>query len=102
MSASPRWGSDAPVLPSAAKRKAAHVWWLWERLKVAALASNILHYVEPDLVETSHPYPRSAQPFVAGRTYAWRVQALDGEGRPVAANLGRSETRTFAYHEPAA
>jgi hypothetical protein len=67
-----------------------------------ALTSNILHYVEPNLTETSHQYPVGGQPLVPGHTYAWRVQALDGEGRPVAANQGRSEVWTFIYSEPEA
>lgn len=65
-----------------------------------ALASNILHYVEPGLVETSHQYPVGALPLVSGRTYAWRVQALDGTGKPIASNQGRSEIWTFVYREP--
>jgi hypothetical protein len=67
-----------------------------------ALESNILHYLEPDLLETSHAYPLGALPLAPGRTYAWRVQALDGDGRPVAANQGRSEVWTFVYREPEA
>lgn len=66
-----------------------------------ALESNIPHYVEPDLVGTSQQYPVGALPFVSGRTYAWCVQALDGDGLPVAANQGRSEVWTFVYAEPA-
>jgi hypothetical protein len=62
-----------------------------------ALQSNILHYTEPNLVQTSHQYPVGALPLVSGRTYAWRVQALDGDGRPVATNQGRSEIWTFVY-----
>jgi hypothetical protein len=65
-----------------------------------ALASNILHYVEPGLVETSHQYPVGALPLVSGRTYAWRVQALDATGKPIASNQGRSEIWTFVYREP--
>jgi hypothetical protein len=64
-----------------------------------ALESNILHYVEPHLVQTSHQYPVGALPLVSGRTYAWRVQALDGEGKPAATNQGRSEIWTFVYRE---
>lgn len=64
-----------------------------------ALESNILHYLEPDLLQTSHQYPVGAMPLVSGRTYAWRVQALDGDGRPVASNQGRSEIWTFVYRE---
>ncbi len=64
-----------------------------------ALESNILHYVEPNLVQTSHQYPIGALPLVSGRTYAWRVQALDGDGKPAAANQGRSEIWTFVYRE---
>lgn len=66
-----------------------------------ALESNIAHFVEPDLVGTTQQYPVGALPFVSGHTYAWRVQALDGEGLPVAANQGRSEVWTFIYAEPA-
>ena len=65
-----------------------------------ALSSNILHYVEPGLLETSHQYPVGALPLVSGRTYAWRVQALDGTGKPIASNQGRSEIWTFVYREP--
>lgn len=65
-----------------------------------ALSSNILHYAEPNLVETSHQYPVGALPLVSGRTYAWRVQALDGTGKPIASNQGRSEIWTFVYREP--
>lgn len=64
-----------------------------------ALESNILHYVEPNLVQTSHQYPVGALPLVSGRTYAWRVQALDGDGKPAATNQGRSEIWTFVYRE---
>lgn len=64
-----------------------------------ALSSNILHYFEPGLAQTSHQYPVGALPLVSGRTYAWRVQALDGDGRPVASNQGRSEIWTFVYQE---
>ncbi|MGH7637341.1 MAG: hypothetical protein ACREOK_06785, partial [Gemmatimonadaceae bacterium] len=60
----------------------------------------ILHYVEPGLFETSHQYPVGAMPLVSGRTYAWRVQALDGTGKPIASNQGRSEIWTFVYREP--
>lgn len=67
-----------------------------------ALESNIPHAVEPDLVGTSYQYPVGALPFAPGHTYAWRVQALDGEGLPVATNQGRSEVWTFVYAEPAA
>lgn len=70
------------------------------QIPTGALESNILHYFEPDLSETYHQYPVGALPLVPGRTYAWRVQALDGDGLPVAANLGRSEVWTFVYSEP--
>ena len=66
----------------------------------AALESNILHHREPGLSATPHQYPVGALPLVSGRTYAWRVQALDGTGRPVASNQGRSEIWTFVYREP--
>ncbi len=69
------------------------------QLPEVALQSSILHYLEPDLIQTSHQYPVGAMPLVPGRTYAWRVQALDGEGRPVAANQGRSDIWTFVYRE---
>ena len=72
------------------------------QLPEAALAGSIPHYLEPNLVETSHTYPVGSSPFVPGRTYAWRVQALDGDGRPVATNQGRSEVWTFVYSEPEA
>lgn len=65
-----------------------------------ALSSNILHYVEPGLVETFHQYPVGGLPLVSGRTYAWRVQALDATGKPIASNQGRSEIWTFVYREP--
>ena len=71
------------------------------QLPEVALSANLPHYLEPGLAETAHPYPVGAQPLVPGRTYAWRVQALDGDGRPVAANQGRSEVWTFVYREPA-
>jgi len=70
------------------------------QLPEVALESNIRQYVEPDLVATNHQYPLGALPFSPGRTYAWRVQALDGNGRPIASNQGRSEAWTFVYSEP--
>jgi hypothetical protein len=65
-----------------------------------ALQSNILHYYEPDLIQSSHQYPVGGMPFVPGRTYAWRVVALGGDGRPIASNQGQSEIWTFVYRDP--
>ncbi len=72
------------------------------QLPEVALATNIPHVLEPGLTETAYEYPIGSLPFVPGRLYAWRVQALDGDGRPVASNQGRSEVWTFVYREPAA
>lgn len=71
-----------------------------QQLPEVALESNIRQYVEPDLIATNHQYPLGALPFSPGRTYAWRVQALDGNGRPISANQGRSEVWTFVFSEP--
>lgn len=65
------------------------------QLPYEALTANILHLVEPDLFGSQLQYPLSAQPLEPGKTYAWRVRALDVNGYPVAANEGSSEIWTF-------
>ena len=42
-------------------------------------------------------YPLGALPLSPGQVYVWQVQALDEQGRPLGANSGRSEIRTFAF-----
>jgi hypothetical protein len=44
---------------------------------------------------TSFPYPPSAPKLVAGKQYAWQVQALNRDGKPVGENNGTSEAFSF-------
>ena len=64
------------------------------------METAILHHLETDLSDASLTYPAEALPLEPGTEYAWRVQALDGDGMPVAANNGRSEVFSFVYQEP--
>lgn len=64
-----------------------------------ALTSNIPQLEQLDLISTSIQYPLGALPFEAGTRYAWRVQAIDGNGYAASANDGMSEIHTFVYVE---
>jgi hypothetical protein len=65
-----------------------------------ALRANIPWFENYDVGAPNLSYPISARAFETGRTYAWRVQALDQYGYPPSANDGLSEVRTFRYDEP--
>jgi hypothetical protein len=62
-----------------------------------ALTANIPLYENVDVRAPNLEYPISARPLEAGKTYAWRVQALDQHGYPPAANGGMSEVQTFQF-----
>jgi hypothetical protein len=65
----------------------------------AALSSNILHYENLDVGTTNLAYPVDALPLESGKTYAWRVVAMDQNGYAAATNGGSSEIWTFAYRD---
>ena len=65
----------------------------------AALSSNILHYENLDVGTTNFSYPIDALPLESGKTYAWRVVAMDQNGYAAAANGGSSEIWTFTYND---
>lgn len=46
---------------------------------------------------TSFIYPRSAQGFEKGKTYAWQVQSFDANGKPFGLNEGKSDISSFKY-----
>jgi hypothetical protein len=69
------------------------------QLPEAALSSNVLHYENLDVGTTNLPYPIDALPLNAGKTYAWRVVAMDQYGYAAAANGGSSEIWTFQYDD---
>jgi len=60
-----------------------------------ALAANIPVF-ETASNSTTLEYPVTAQPLTEGKSYAWRVQALDQNGYAASANAGRSDIWTFA------
>ena len=64
-----------------------------------ALTANIPVF-ETTTGTTSLEYPLGGLPLVQGKSYAWRVQALDQNGYAASSNDGRSEVWTFAV-EPA-
>lgn len=63
-----------------------------------ALVANIPVF-ETTTSGTSLEYPLGAMPLVEGKTYAWRVQALDQHGYAASSNDGRSEVWTFRFGE---
>ena len=69
------------------------------QLPEAALSSNILHYENLDVGTTNLPYPIDALPLASGKTYAWRVVAMDQNGYAAAANNGSSEIWTFRFDD---
>jgi len=69
------------------------------QLPEAALSSNILHYENFDVGTTSFPYPVDGLPLEPGKTYAWRVVAIDQNGYAAATNGGSSEIWTFTYDD---
>lgn len=69
------------------------------QLPEAALSSNILLYENDDVGMTSLSYPIDALPLEAGKTYAWRVVAMDQNGYAASANGGSSEIWTFTYDD---
>jgi len=69
------------------------------QLPDAALSSNILHYENLDVGTTSLTYPVDGLPLESGKTYAWRVVAMDQNGYAASANNGASETWTFRYDD---
>jgi len=71
------------------------------QLPEAALSSNILWYENDDVGTTSLPYPLDALPLESGKTYAWRVIAMDQNGYAASANDGSSEIWTFTYDDGA-
>ena len=64
-----------------------------------ALDANIPLF-ETTVLGASLEYPISAPPLAEGKTYAWRVQALDQNGYAPSANDGRSEIWTFRLGDP--
>jgi len=60
-----------------------------------SLVANIPVF-ETTTFGTNLEYPIGAPPLEEGKTYAWRVQALDQNGYAASANEGRSEVWTFA------
>ncbi len=53
-------------------------------------------FFERDSIELLNiPFPSSATAFVAGRQYAWGVQAFNREGKTVGSNDGKSEVFSF-------
>jgi len=62
-----------------------------------AVSANSIFYEDELVNATSLVYPFDAPPFESGRQYAWYVQALDRDGRPIGENDGRSEIWTFYY-----
>jgi hypothetical protein len=69
------------------------------QLPAEALRSNLLHLHEEDVGSPHLQYPLYARPLEDGKRYAWRVQALDLNGFPVAANNGSSEIWTFTFED---
>ena len=61
-----------------------------------ALVANIPVF-EATTNSTSLEYPIGATPLVEGKSYAWRVQALDQNGYAASSNDGRSEVWTFRF-----
>jgi len=66
-----------------------------------ALAANIPVF-ETTTFGTSLEYPVNALPLAEGKTYVWRVQALDQNGYAASAHEGRSEIWTFRLGSPVA
>ena len=64
-----------------------------------ALEANPVQYENDNLTTTNVQYPIAELPLVAGKTYAWQVQAVDENGFPPSGNEGRSEIWTFAIKE---
>lgn len=69
------------------------------QLPEAALSSNILHYENLDVGTTSLSYPVDGLPLESGKTYAWRVVAMDQNGYAAATNGGSSEIWSFGYED---
>ncbi|MBN2417607.1 hypothetical protein JXO52_17350 [bacterium] len=67
------------------------------QLPEQALATNVPHYENFNVFDSNLEYPLDGLPLEPGVRYAWRVQAVDLEGRPATANEGRSPIGTFVY-----
>ncbi|MBN1893613.1 hypothetical protein JW906_03915, partial [bacterium] len=61
-----------------------------------ALSANYPHYENFNVFEANLSYPLEGLPLEPNIMYAWQVQALDFEGRPVTKNEGRSVIGLFA------
>lgn len=56
---------------------------------------SLPHLVKDGTTVFTFAYPPSAPKFVEGKTYAWQVQALNRDDKPVAGNNGTSEVWKF-------
>ncbi|HLP18265.1 MAG TPA: hypothetical protein VK470_18545, partial [Bacteroidota bacterium] len=66
-----------------------------------AMDANQPHFESSVVGKFILPYPLSGQELVEGKTYAWRVQAIDQNDYPATRNKGFSDVWTFVFH-PAA
>ena len=60
-----------------------------------AISANIPVYENNQITTNTFVYPIDARELVAGKTYAWQIQALDRFGLPPTQNDGKSEIFTF-------
>ena len=60
-----------------------------------ALSANYPHYENFYLQESNLEYPLDGLPLEPGAFYAWQIQALDFDGKPITKNDGRSPIGTF-------
>jgi hypothetical protein len=66
-----------------------------------AIDANQPHFESADVGKFLLQYPMYAQELVEGKSYAWRVQAIDQNDLPAARNKGFSDVWTFTFR-PAA
>jgi hypothetical protein len=62
-----------------------------------AMQSNPAFFEEIEVFSSNYPYPVFGAPFETGKTYAWQVQSLMGQGFPVGEQNGYSEICTFIF-----
>ena len=65
-----------------------------------ALEANIPQFEKDHLTIPTFTYPIDALPLDTGKTYAWRVTALDQNNFPPTHNNGKSQIYTFTYVNP--
>lgn len=66
-----------------------------------AIDANQPHFETAEAGKFLLQYPLSAQELVEGKTYAWRVQALDQNDLPATRNKGFSDVWTFTFRAAA-